>query len=207
MLKPSRCFLSMASVLAFAALASCDGPQPLDRAISPGDERAYAAMRSDPKETPKDAYLREKAAQTGVSLAEARRLDDALSATTNPFHARSDQSAVSRGAVIYEHECVVCHGVDADGHGPGMPVELASMNFHRFGMRADITAHGGAVKKWFRTIENGTTAKATSKEGSPVEVKMPAFSDRLAREQIWLVITYLQSLDCDLPTKPGEASP
>jgi mono/diheme cytochrome c family protein len=32
---------------------------------------------------------------------------------------------------------------------------------------------------------------------------MPPFGDQLTREQIWLVITYLQSLDIDVQRSPN----
>ena len=80
----------------------------------------------------------------------------------------------------------------------------AAMSFHRTGLRWDITMRGGAVAKWFKTIREGTTARAIKPDGTEAIVQMPAFEQRLSREQTWLVVTYLQSFDRDLP-KPGTA--
>lgn len=188
-------------------VASCAGPQPLDRAIRPQDERDYTAMMTDAAATPAEAFLRGRARELGVTFGEAQRRDLALSDSHNPFRARHDPVAVSRGAVIYEHQCIACHGKDADGRGRALPVPLESINFHRTGLRIDITMHGGAVEKWFKTIENGASVEADGADGNPITITMPGFKDRLAREQVWLVVTYLQSLNADIPrTAPSAPS-
>lgn len=181
------------------AMFGCAGPQPLARAIDPKDEQAYAALLADHTQTPAQAFLADKSRSLGISLDEASRRDAALSSSSNPFDARRDQAAVSRGAVIYSHECMECHGEHADGRGPSLPMPVDSLNFHRTALRWDITMRGGAVKKWFKTIQDGATVQATRPDGAPVTLQMPAFSQRLTREQTWLVITYLQSMDRDLP--------
>lgn len=189
-----------------AGLCCCEGPQPLSRAINPADEQSYLAMQTGSDVGPGPSFLRAKATMLGITIEEARTRDAAISSTENPFNARRDQSAVSRGAVIYSHECMSCHGENVDGRGAALPMPIPSMDFHRTTMRMDITAHGGAVKKWFKTIQGGAVAEEKSADGSPITVAMPAFGDRLAREQIWLVITYLQSLDADLPSTPQSAA-
>lgn len=194
---------TVASLTALAvvvcALCACSGPQPLSLAIDPKDDDAYKSMLASGAASPRDAFLAERARNSGITTEEAARRDLALSETSNPFNAHRDQSAVSRGAVIFSHECASCHGENADGNGPALPIPMPSMNFHRTGLRWDITMRGGAVSKWFKTIQGGATAHATRPDGSPVIVQMPAFDQRLSREQTWLVITYLQSLDHDLP--------
>jgi len=180
-------------------LASCAGPQPLALAIDRKDDDAYTAALKGGTASPRDAFLAERAGGAGISLEEAAKRDDALSTTSNPFNARKDRSAVSRGAVIFKHECAACHGDNVDGNGAALPTPMPSMSFHRTGLRWDITMRGGAVAKWFKTIREGTTARATKPDGTEAIVQMPAFDQRLTREQTWLVITYLQSFDRDLP--------
>ncbi len=63
----------------------------------------------------------------------------------------------------------------------------------QFGKRFAVTLHGGAPRAWFKKISEGFGAPVTYPTGPGTA--MPAFKDVLAREQIWLVITYLQSLD------------
>lgn len=196
---------SSAALPALLILSSCSGPQPLSKAIDPKDDRDYVAMQSATQGTPADAYLQAKATASGRTLAQVRQADLALSKTSNPYR-RSDHAIVSQGAAIYKHECAACHGDNADGRGPSLPSPLPSLDFHRMTMRMDITMHGGAVGKWFNTIQNGATASIPSANGTPpASVVMPPFKDRLCREQTWLVITYLQSLDCDLPAQSAEA--
>jgi mono/diheme cytochrome c family protein len=48
----------------------------------------------------------------------------------------------------------------------------------------------------FRT---GTAARRAVRNPDGTANVMPAFEGVLAREQIWLAITYLQSLDVDAP--------
>lgn len=188
-----------AGVMGMIVLASCAGPQPLGLAIDPKDEDAYTAALRGGKVSPRDAFLAERAASASISLEDAVKRDDALSTTSNPFNARRDGGAVSRGAVIFKHECAACHGENVDGNGPALPTPMPSMSFHRTGLRWDITMRGGAVAKWFKTIREGTTARATKPDGTEAIVQMPAFEQRLSREQTWLVVTYLQSFDRDLP--------
>jgi mono/diheme cytochrome c family protein len=187
-------------------LACCSGPQPLDRAINPSDEQAYLGMLEDRVTggTPRMAFLEAKAAGQGISIEEAVKRDLGLGVKKNPFDARTDQGAVSRGAVIYKHECMMCHGENADGHGPLMPAQPSDMDFHRFGMRFAVTVHHGAPKSWFQTILHGNTREVEGEDGGTMTLEMPAYEDQLAYEQIWLVITYLQSLDADLPKQPEE---
>ena len=187
------------ALLLTLGLAGCQGPQPLSLAIRPQDEQAFAALQAEGQGTPGEAFLKAKAQAKHITLAQARAQDMALSTRKNPFRARHDQGAVSRGAVIYKNECMQCHGQGVDGRGPALPVPLDSLNFHRFGLRMDITMHGGAVGKWFRVIQNGTSTTVKTADSQPLTISMPPFKDRLAREQVWLVITYLQSLDADLP--------
>ncbi len=194
-----RAAAGITGCVAFSVLVSCAGPQPLSRAIRPQDEQAYDEMMARGAATPRLAFLTNRAEEMGITLAEAERRDDALSSTRNPFNARRDPVAVSRGAVIYKNECMACHGEHVDGRGPALPVPLDSLNFHRTGLRWDITMRGGAAGKWFKTIENGTSVEVKDKSGTPITISMPPFKDRLAREQIWLAVTYLQSLDKDIP--------
>jgi mono/diheme cytochrome c family protein len=186
-------------MLILIAATSCSGPQPLGRAIDPADERAYLDMVAGGADTPGAAFLRDEADRLGISFDEARRRDEALDGAGNPFEARRDSSAVSRGAVIYRHECASCHGESADGRGAMLPIPMPSMDFHRAGVRFAVTLHGGAPKRWFRTIRDGTVAEVESEDGTPLRIEMPAYEGRLSNEQVWLVVTYLQSLDADMP--------
>jgi len=123
--------------------------------------------------------------------------DRALSATRNPFDAHTDYDAVGRGAVLYKFHCARCHGDDARGRGPSALPDHPANDFHSFANRFASTIHRGAPRRWFKSISEGYGDTLDYPDGpSPA---MPAFGDKLTREQIWLLITYLQSLDVYAP--------
>ncbi len=178
------------------ALVACSGPQPLARAIVASDELAYTQALADHKDDPAQAFLAMRAEELGIAADEALTRDQALSTTKNPFIARKDPVAVSHGAVVYKQHCADCHGQDADGRGTRLPEPLVEADFHDFSHRFASTLHHGAPRAWFKKITGGYTSETPNSDGTFSE--MPPFGDTLAREQVWLVITYLQSLDADL---------
>jgi mono/diheme cytochrome c family protein len=189
-----RAIFLLSAGAAVGLFGSCRGPAALDAAIRPADEAAYFALASHADPSLREAFYQHQAESKGMTVEQARRADAAVSATRNPFHAGRDAAAVSRGAVIYRNQCARCHGFAAEGIGPDLPIYRPAMDFRRFGRRFSVTLHGGAPKKWFKVIADGVTVPAEDNEsGMPLE--MPAFGDVLAREQIWLVVTYLQSAD------------
>lgn len=184
-----RCLLT----LMLLAGAGCSGPVALDRAIWPRHEREYANARQAAPDSPREAWFVLQVGDEPGRISEVRAADAALSTTRNPFDARRDPEAVSRGALIYRENCARCHGLDARGNGPDMLPAHPTHDFHAFGKRFAVTLHGGAPRTWFRKINEGYGPVVAQPTGS--SRAMPAFGDVLARERIWLAITYLQSLD------------
>ncbi|MFQ5590391.1 MAG: c-type cytochrome [Phycisphaerae bacterium] len=180
------------SATALGGLA-CSGPIPLSVAIHSADEDAYLTYIHNRAQSPREAFYAWKAEMNGRSVAEVRVADNALSTGHNPFSARKDNRAVSQGAVIYKYNCRSCHGERADGRGRDVTYPQPTMDAHRFAKRFAATIHGGAPRKWFRRISEGRTSEIVNPDGT--RNTMPPFANTLAREQIWLVITYLQSLD------------
>jgi len=178
------------------ALVACSGPQPLGRAIKVADESAYAQALADHHDNAAEAFLAMRAGELGIDEDQAVIRDQAMSTTRNPFNTRKDPVAVSRGAVVYKQHCADCHGRNVDGRGTRLPEPLADADFHDFSHRFASTLHHGAPRAWFKKITGGYTAQTPNSDGTSAE--MPAFGDTLAREQVWLVITYLQSLDADI---------
>jgi len=164
-------------------------------AINAKQQQIYNSILRDRPSQPGEAYLAWKASQSGVSIDTARSTDRRLSTTRNPFRARRDPEAVSMGAVIYVAHCMVCHGSDARGRGPAMPTKIPKMDFHSPIKRLMVTLHNGAPRAWFKKVTEGYTSTVRNPDGTPNA--MNAFGDVLSREQIWLAITYLQSLDMD----------
>ncbi len=174
-------------------LGSCAGPQSLSVAIIPRDEAEYLAFANDVDLNGKLAFANWMSKERGISPEEVLRLDAQISNTRNPFDAYHDQQAVSRGAVIYMLHCLRCHGQDARGRGPAVLEGYPANDFKSFGSRFAATLHRGAPRKWFRVIRDGAgdVVQYPDKETTA----MPPFNDNLANEQIWQVISYLQSLD------------
>jgi mono/diheme cytochrome c family protein len=174
-------------------LGSCAGPQPLKIAIDPQDEASYVRFANAVNLDDRQAFANWMAEERGLSASEVLRLDAELSDTRNPFDAHRDPQAVSRGAVIFKLNCARCHGDDARGFGPATLPDHPANDFKTFGSRFAATLHRGAPRKWFRAIRDGAGDVVQYPEETTTA--MPPFSEKLAREQIWLVITYLQSLD------------
>lgn len=179
------------SMLAF--VVSCAGPQPLNIAINPKDEAAYARELNAANADAKLAYANWMAGERNTSSDNILDIDARVSPTKNPFSAKRDHTAVSRGAVMYKIHCARCHGDDTRGEGPSILPDHPAKSFKTFGKRFAATLHGGAPRKWFRVIRDGSGDLVEYPEGRMSA--MPAFGDKLTREQIWLVITYLQSLN------------
>ncbi len=175
------------------SLGNCAGPQPLAVAITPQDEADYLRFVNETNLNGRMAFANWLSEERGMSPEEVLRLDAQLSSTHNPFDAHRDKQAVSRGAVIYQVHCARCHGEDARGHGPSILPGHPANDFKTFGSRFAATIHRGAPKKWFRVIRDGTGDVISYPDQKTTA--MPSFSKTLAREQMWLVITYLQSLD------------
>lgn len=180
----------------------CAGPPSLSRAIFKADRDAYAAAVADTTKSPKDAFLTWKAKERGISAAEAARRDAAMSTVKNPFSANRDRSAVSLGAVVYSNHCQRCHGENVDGRGPDVLPVAPCKDFHAFDKRFAATVHGGAPRTWFAKIRDGHGGIVQYPDGPGCA--MPAFGKTLSNEQIWLAITYLQSLDMYIPPATGE---
>jgi mono/diheme cytochrome c family protein len=138
---------------------------------------------------PADAYLRWKSQESNTPLPQVQAADAAMSVTADPFK-RSDEAAVQMGRSMYVAHCATCHGVDADGHGQVAGLNVDRMSFHNPHKSMYITLFGHAPASWFTTIQHGAVAASTTQPS--VKVTMPAFENVLAREQIWLLVTYLE---------------
>lgn len=174
-------------------MGSCAGPQPLPMAIHPQDHDTYVSRLNASNADARAAYADWMASERKSTSEEVLRADTRLSQTRNPFDAHRDPQAVSRGAVIYKMHCARCHGDDARGQGPSTLADYPATDFKSFGKRFAATLHRGAPRKWFRVIRDGSGDLVEYPDGHMTA--MPAFGGKLTREQTWLVITYLQSLE------------
>lgn len=195
-------WIGLASLALLAA--SCSGPIPMTVAIIPRQDETYLTRLNSENHNGRLAFLKWRAEQRNQTLEEAERADAALSTKRNPFDAYKDADAVSLGAITYKYHCARCHGDDAMGHGPSVLPGHPANDFKSFGQRFAATLHRGAPMRWFKSITQGYGDKLDYPDDAGGKA-MPAFGDKLAREQVWLVITYLQSLDAHNPKKADDA--
>ncbi len=116
----------------------------------------------------------------GVVLLLQARVDPASAtaevSSDNPV--ASDEASITRGAVAFAANCVVCHGPGAKGDGPGgaglqpPPADLTSPHSQT---HQDIDYYD-----WIRNGKDGTG--------------MPPFRDRLDDHTTWDLVNYLRSL-------------
>lgn len=168
-------------------------------AVTPLTSQSYGAIAS--AAAPKRAYLQRVGTDRGQSIDQAEAADETLSLADNPFSYK-DTHAVQNGGVIYAAHCAACHGDDASGTGPSMPVGSKKMSFHNSHKKMYIQLTGHAPKNWTPAVYNGQTSSTTGADGR--QLAMPAFKDTLAREQMWLAVTYLEYLTLHPDEAPGK---
>ena len=183
-----RLFVAVGTVL---AACGCTGPLPLARALRPQEDRVYREILEKFGSNPKEAWLRYQAQQQKITYEEALARDETLT-HKNPF-STTDRKAVSFGAAIYAEHCMKCHGEDADGDGWAARADHRPKNFRSLLTRAGVVFSGGVPGDWFEAVRDGKGPQVQYEEG-PARA-MPAYRDRLANEQIWLVLTYLASTE------------
>ena len=89
-----------------------------------------------------------------------------------------DEKAVADGKQLFEKNCKRCHGPGGLGDGPDADPD-ATDNDLTNPKRADRNDDGTVFYK----VSNGRK-----------KPKMPAFKEELNEQQIWTVVTYVQSL-------------
>ena len=95
----------------------------------------------------------------------------------NPF--ADNQQAVAKGKTLFEKNCKRCHGESGKGDGPdGDPDHQQDM---------DLTQAQRAA----RNPDGVVFYKAWNGRARP---KMPAFKDTLSKDDVWKIVTYVQTL-------------
>ena len=88
-----------------------------------------------------------------------------------------DAAALATGRRLFRENCARCHGPQGKGDGSNAD---AKHRHHMDLTRADADDPAGVV---FHKIWSGR-----------VKPKMPAFKDKLTKEQVWTLTGYVQSL-------------
>ena len=89
---------------------------------------------------------------------------------------RPTEASVSRGRMLFQQNCRVCHGDDGRGDGPN----AASLNPQPTDFRLHTPLH--TDPEFYAFIANGYPGTA-----------MPAFADEFSEEDIWNLINFLRS--------------
>lgn len=101
-------------------------------------------------------------------------------------HKWADIDAIANGKIIYQQQCMSCHGTDGQGTGPissslrHPPADLTN-NFH--------TEPGNGDGYLFWRVSEGGLVEPFRSQGSA----MPAFKDVLSKEQRWDVLAYVHT--------------
>lgn len=96
----------------------------------------------------------------------------------NPFE--GNQDAVTAGKTLYDVNCAACHGAQAKGDGAAgasldpKPADLQKTAKETTPQYSNWVIHVGGV-------------------GSGLNASMPAFKDVLSDDDIWQVVTYLET--------------
>jgi mono/diheme cytochrome c family protein len=122
-------------------------------------------------------------AVTGGEAPQAQRAANAwqlppdAAQTTNPLTV--DDKVLAAGRKIFTDKCQKCHGPKGLGDGPDADPEHAEDMDLTNPRRADRNPDGVVFYK----VSNGRK-----------NPKMPTFKDELSKEQIWTVVSYVQTL-------------
>lgn len=88
-----------------------------------------------------------------------------------------DEKALAEGRALFKSKCARCHGATGLGDGPDRDPDLTM----------DLTD----PKRAGRHPDGVVFYKVLNGRGRP---RMPAFKDELTEQQIWAVVTYVQTL-------------
>jgi mono/diheme cytochrome c family protein len=93
-----------------------------------------------------------------------------------------DKSAatIAAGRALYRKECATCHGADGLGSGEPGKALTPSPALLAYMVRRPI-----AVDEYLLW--------AISDGGKPFDSEMPAYKDKLARDDIWRIVTYMRA--------------
>jgi mono/diheme cytochrome c family protein len=94
----------------------------------------------------------------------------------NPFTA--DAKTLASGKALFKDKCQRCHGPGGLGDGPDADPDATDMNLTN-PKRAETNDDGTVFYK----VSNGRK-----------KPKMPAFKEEMSEQEIWTVVTYVQTL-------------
>jgi mono/diheme cytochrome c family protein len=131
------------------------------------------------------SYVTPSSASNGVRSAPASEAAQTARGWTLPAEADakknplpSDEKTLAAGRALFKNKCTRCHGPGGLGDGPDADPDATDM---------DLTA----ARRASRNPDGIVFYKIANGRGRP---KMPAFKEELSEEQIWQLVTYVQSI-------------
>jgi mono/diheme cytochrome c family protein len=117
----------------------------------------------------------------GISAAQYQGWDIPATGRAERSPLASSSDAASRGKAIFGSHCVRCHGPEGKGDGPGSDHAADLTDELRDAINPD-----GVL---FYKIWNGHAIQLRTQIDD-----MPAFRDKLSRDEVWAVVEYLKVL-------------
>lgn len=160
-------------------VASCAGAQPV---AIPETGDSIEAHRSG-------RWFERRAAQLGISVAEARARDAALSEEVPPRDAADDEHTRAEAAAIWMTACARCHGVTGRLDGPVPKFDPPPRAWGGMGPKMGFLFGGDRMRAGiYKTISEGGPVR----NGQPSP--MPAWGAYLSREQMWSLVRHIEAL-------------
>ena len=126
----------------------------------------------------KDIFLARRAQDRSVSLSQQSAWDAKQSDRADLVFDLRDLGMATTARSLFQAHCAGCHGP----RGEGMKAAVSYPALGGFRYRMGMTMSGGKMGRGiYRLIRDGRGV-------------MPPFKDRLANEQIWLLVRYLNAL-------------
>ena len=124
------------------------------------------------------------------------QLDSVAPTLRNPYAGGAPQAVLARGAVMFNNNCMVCHGPQGAGNGPVVqPAQAGGKSFGRF---PGAPAINGAV----------TAARSDGYVYAVVAAGrglMPPYGERVTHLDRWAVVEYVRALQAASGAAPQRA--
>ena len=128
------------------------------------------------------------------------QLDSVAPTLRNPYAGGAPQAVLARGAVVFNNNCMVCHGPQGGGMGPvTQQVTVGGKTFGRFPAAPAINGSLTAARS-----DGYIYAVLTAGRGL-----MPPYGERVTHGDRWAVVEYVRSLQSAAGAAPvrGGAAP
>jgi len=153
--------------------------------LAPGCRSAPPALDPGPAHVGAGWYAF-RAAQLGLDEAAARERDAALS-TELPAETRADSEMRREAAALWRDLCASCHGARGRVEDTALPDADEVRDWGSFGSDFAFLVAGDGL----RAVVYRRIAVGGDREGNPNA--MPGWSHALSREQIWALVSLIES--------------